>query len=424
MKTLSESRALRLTTFGALYFAQGVPWGFVGVAYVVFLADQGLGTADIGGALAIAYLPWAFKVLAGPVIDRYPTRRFGRRRHFIIAAEFLMGATLLLVPMFDPRVSLAAINSLLFLHNSFAAVQDVATDALAVDVLPAAERGKANSIMWAAKTAGSSAGGSVGIVLAKYAGWTTLFVSIALVVWGVMLLVVFVRERPPGLEADGAATERLDLRAIRQSFAFKTPLVGVAIALTAPIGYALVGTLYTATLRRDLHLSAEAIGTLTFVDTPIGVAGALLGGFCGDCFGARKTMGLGMAGMALSMAVFAASRHVWPSMTFLLGFTIVSTLCQSAYSAAALGFFMTLSNPAVGATQFSLYMAATNLTYAWTSKAGGWLGEHAGVPQTFLIAAAIQLATIGLLPLCDPRVAEERFRRRSARMAECLSRLS
>lgn len=105
MKTLSESRALRLTTFGALYFAQGVPWGFVGVAYVVFLADAGLGTADIGGTMAIAYLPWAFKLLAGPIIDRFPTRRFGRRRHFIIAAELMMGATLLLLPMFDPRVT-------------------------------------------------------------------------------------------------------------------------------------------------------------------------------------------------------------------------------------------------------------------------------------------------------------------------------
>lgn len=410
MKTLSESRALRLTTFGALYFAQGVPWGFVGVAYVVFLADQGLGTADIGGTIAIAYLPWAFKLLAGPIIDRFPTRRFGRRRHFIIAAEFLMGATLLLLPMFDPRTSLGAINALLFVHNSFAAIQDVATDALAVDVLPAEERGKANSIMWAAKSGGSAAGGSLGIVLAKYAGWTTLFVSVAILIWAIMLLVVFVRERPPGPAADEAAAKRLDLRTLWQSFSFKTPMLGIVIAMAAPIGFALVGTVYTATLRRDLHLSSEAIGTLTFIDTPVSVVGALLGGFLGDRIGARRTMGIGMAGMALAMAVFAVSRTLWPSMTFLVGFTIVSSLCQYAYSAAALGFFMTLSNPAVGATQFSVYMAATNLTYSWTAKAGGWFGEHVGVAQTFALGAAIQLVTIGLLPLCDPRTAEERFR--------------
>jgi len=171
---------------------------------------------------------------------------------------------------------------------------------------------------------------------------------------------------------------------------------------------------YTAMLRRDLHLSAEAIGTLTFVDTPVSVVGALLGGFLGDRIGARKTMALGMAGMALAMAVFAATRSLWPSMTFLIGFTIVSSLCQYAYGAAALGFFMSLSNPAVGATQFSVYMAATNLTYSWTAKVGGWLGETVGVPQTFALAAAIQLVTIALLPLCDPRAAEARFRQPSA----------
>jgi PAT family beta-lactamase induction signal transducer AmpG len=410
VKTLSESRALRLVTFAALYFAQGVPWGFVTVAYVVFLADQGLGKADIGEAISIAYMPWAFKILAGPVIDRFPTRRFGRRRHFIIGAELLMGATLLALPFFDPHAGLWPIHALLFAHNSFAAIQDASTDALAVDVLPARERGKANSVMWAAKVGGSATGGSLGVLLAKHLGWTTLFIIIAIIVWAVVLLVVFVRERPPG-DAEAAAEERLELRVVFRSFAWKTPIVGVAISLVAPIGYALVATIYTATLRSDLHLGDDAIASLTFVDTPVGVGGALLGGFVADRFGVRKTMGVCLVGIGASLAVFAASKSLWPSMTFLFTYTIVSSLFQYAYNAASLGFFMSISNPAIGATQFSLYMAAANVTYSWTARAGGWMGEHLGVAQTFAIAAVIQVASVALLPFCNPRDADARFRR-------------
>jgi len=409
VKTLSESRMLRLVTFAALYFAQGVPWGFVTVAYVVFLTDQGLGKSDVGGAIAIAYLPWAFKVFAGPIIDRFPTRRFGRRRHFIIGAELLMGATLLFLPFVDPKNGLFPIHALLFVHNSFAAIQDASTDALAVDVLPPHERGKANSIMWAAKVGGSATGGSLGVLLAKVLGWTTLFVACAIIVWAVMVLVIFVRERPDA-EADAAAQKRFDLGAIWQSFSFKTPLVGVAIALCAPIGYALVSTVYTTMLRGDIHFDEEKIASLTFVDTPIGVIGALLGGFVADKIGPRKAMGICMAGIGVCLAVFAATRSLWPSMAFLMAYTVVSSLFQYAYNSASLGFFMTISNPAIGATQFSLYMAAANVTYSWTAKTGGWMGEHWGVATVFAIAAAVQIAAIALLPFCDPRQAEERFR--------------
>ena len=141
--------------------AQGVPWGFVGVAYVVFLSDQGLDKTTIGNVISWAYLPWLYKWTAGLFIDRFPSRRFGRRRHFILSAELLMGLALLALPFFDPKLHLAWINAALFAHNLFAAIQDVATDGLAVDVLPEHERGRANAVMWAAKGGGSALGGGL-----------------------------------------------------------------------------------------------------------------------------------------------------------------------------------------------------------------------------------------------------------------------
>jgi PAT family beta-lactamase induction signal transducer AmpG len=136
VKTLVTSRLTRLVVLAALYFAQGIPWGFISVGYVVFLTDQGASNTAVGSALALAYLPWSFKWLVGPFIDRFPSRLFGRRRPYIVVAQFLMGLTILALIAIDPARHLGWVSVALFAHNTFAAIQDVATDALAIDVLP------------------------------------------------------------------------------------------------------------------------------------------------------------------------------------------------------------------------------------------------------------------------------------------------
>lgn len=410
MATLVESRFARLLTLGALYFAQGVPWGFIAVGYVVYLTDQKLDAAAVGDAIGLAYVPWSFKILGGPIIDRFPSLRFGRRRHFIIGAQLMMGLTLLaLLGVRGDQLGL--VGAILFAHNTFAALQDVATDALAVDVLPADERGKANSVMWAAKNAGVAVGGAGGTVLAKFAGWSTLFVVNALLIWIVMAIVISIRERPRGQEAAAVVGKRLAWGEIKRSFSFAAPLLGIVTAMTLPIGYALVGTVFTRLLRADLALSEERIAFLSGLLDPLaGVGGALIGGFLADKIGVRKTMGACLALVGLSIAVFAANRGLWTSYPFLIGYSVVAAAGVGAFSAASLGFYMTLSNPAIGATQFALYMAATNLTYSWTSPVGGRLVDSYGAPTTFAVAAAVQILAIGLLFFVDPRKAEARFR--------------
>lgn len=300
---------------------------------------------------------------------------------------------------------------LLFVHNTFAALQDVAVDALAVDILPASERGTANSLMWAGKSGGIAVGGGAGTVLAKQLGWPALFVTIALLIWAIMLISVFTRERPKTDAASESSLKRLSLRELARSFNFRAPLAGIAIAMLTPVGYALVETVFTRTLRADLKLGEESIAFLAgTVDPLAGVAGALAGGILADRLGQRRVMGGFMLLIAACLAVFASAQGLWPSYGFLVGYVLLRTFAVNAYNAASLGFFMTLSNPAVGATQFAVFMAATNLTYSWTSPAGGLLADRWGVAAAFAVAALIQVVTILLLPLCDPRTAEARFR--------------
>ena len=96
MTSLTESKAARISTLCALYFAQGFPWGFMTTALVANLAKQGLTVADTGHLIAMAILPWTFKLIWAPLIDSFNFPAMGRRRPWIIFAEIMMAVILIM----------------------------------------------------------------------------------------------------------------------------------------------------------------------------------------------------------------------------------------------------------------------------------------------------------------------------------------
>ena len=70
--TLSESRSCRLSTFCALYVAQGIPWGFMLISLPAYLASEfQLDDTEIGNLKAIILIPWSFKLIWAPIMDNF-----------------------------------------------------------------------------------------------------------------------------------------------------------------------------------------------------------------------------------------------------------------------------------------------------------------------------------------------------------------
>ncbi len=84
---LAESPRVRYATGSLMYFAQGIPQGLLAIAIPAWLASQGVSAADIGSYLAVIVLPWAFKLVTGPLMDRYEFLPMGRRRPWVIGAQ-------------------------------------------------------------------------------------------------------------------------------------------------------------------------------------------------------------------------------------------------------------------------------------------------------------------------------------------------
>ena len=144
-----------------MYLAQGIPWGFMTIALIAYLASLDVSTTEAGGLVAVVLLPWTFKLIWAPLVDSITIRSMGRRRPWIIGSELMMAISLLgLLALGDLSQNLKLLAWMFFIHNCFASIQDVSTDTLAVDVLPPAEQGRVNGLMWGSKLIGKAIGAS------------------------------------------------------------------------------------------------------------------------------------------------------------------------------------------------------------------------------------------------------------------------
>jgi PAT family beta-lactamase induction signal transducer AmpG len=167
---LSEHRRWRFVVFLALYVAQGIPFGLIIIALPAYMAQQGVDALKISAFVGVCMLPHAIKLVNGPIMDRWTYWPMGKRRPWVLIAQCIIVvvfASLALVP--DPMNNLGLLTAACFTLNFFVGFQDVATDGMAVDVLPVEDQPKASSIMFGgAVLSGAAAAAAGGWALSRY----------------------------------------------------------------------------------------------------------------------------------------------------------------------------------------------------------------------------------------------------------------
>jgi PAT family beta-lactamase induction signal transducer AmpG len=399
--TVAGTPRSRLLLFAGLYFAQGVPWGFFTVAIMLRLANLGLGPAAIGEVASTAWLPWTLKPLLGPLVDRVSFGRFGRRRPYILLAELGMALSLAAMSFVEPSQSLALFSVLLFVHNLFAAAQDVGTDALAIHILPERERGSANGFMSAGKFAGVVVGGQGLLFVAHAAGWRAAYLAAIGLLLVPALLVLPVRE------SDSQARPVPLIRDAFRLLSRRVVLVAAAFAVVVDASDSLLFPLIYPLLNRQLGFSEQQIATLSTVGGAVAALSSIAGGVLSDRLGRRRTLFFGCLGVAALNLVFMASQSVWGSYGFQIAFAVVGAVVSGIVYASSLALFMDLTHPRLAATQFQIYMALMNTRGFWASRLGGWSAERVPAPRMFGLGAVVELLPLLLLPFLDSRKAKD-----------------
>lgn len=385
---LRDSRLQRTIVLCALYVAQGVPWGFMAItlpSYLAFNYKDQYGVDEIGQLTAIILVPWSFKLIWAPLMDTYTIRSMGRRRPWIIGAELMMAATLLgFVGLGDPSEKLGLLIVMYFLHNCFASLQDVCTDALAVDILPPEEQGQMNGLMWGSKLIAKGVG-AWGLSLVLNAGGLEACVTVQIaILLGIMLFPLLILERPgekrfPWGEGRASETVRANVRKPAEvfrdfvrAFSLTTTSVYVLFTLAKLIGGGInevvTKTLYTQELApRWTDVEFSAVSGLYAI--PAIAVGAVLGGFLADRFGRRAILTAGYGGYALVAMIFAACPGLWNERWFSTTYVLLYEALAAVGSVGFLSMAMRISWTKAAATVFTTYMTLSNVSHV----VGNWL---------------------------------------------------
>lgn len=384
----------QLVLFTVLYAAEGAPIGFIWWALPTLLRTAGVPIEQITGLTAMVLLPWIFKFAWAPLVDALRGPRWGFRA-WIAASQLLMGLTLLPLLWLDPASEFGAWRALLLMHAAAAATQDVAIDALAINTVPPERRGLLNGCMQAGMLAGRSVFGGGTLLAAAWLGYDWIVILLIGWIW-ITLLAVLILGGPEAAPADRSG---LFVRALIGALRRPATWLGLAFALTSAAAFEATGQLAGPFLV-DRGVEASTIGVFFGVTVVAAMlAGGLLGGRISDRWGRLRSVATFLAGFVAMILLLAAADRAGAGQTMtLLALLAGMYFFVGLFTAASYALFMDLTDPRLGGTQFSTYMAATNGCEAWAVWTGGRIAGSAGYPAAFVVMSAASLISLLVLP--------------------------
>jgi PAT family beta-lactamase induction signal transducer AmpG len=243
MPHLPQLAALhRLAAVTLLGFASGVPLALTGQAMQAWLTLDGIDLATIG-FLSLVGLPYTFKFLWAPLMDRFELPLLGRRRGWLVLTQLALAAVLLALAASPPKESIRVFALLAVLLAFVSASQDVVVDAYRTDVLPPPERGMGASLgVMGYRLAMILSGGIAFIWTDPNQGggwdWPAVYRFMAALMAGAAVLSALVLPRLPPLDAPKSAAGH-DLR----GFAAVLAAVAAGVWLTDQFGGAIAQAL-------------------------------------------------------------------------------------------------------------------------------------------------------------------------------------
>lgn len=398
----------------SLYWAQGLPVGFMTHALPVILRMQGVSLTHIGG-FGLLMAPWALKVLWAPWVDRFGHQPFGHYRSWIVPTQ-LLTVTILIVLSFLPIESLnhptylLAFFIALLLMNSTGATQDIATDGLAVHLLKGEQQHIGNMFQVVGSRLGFIVGGGAILWALDWLNWQSTFLILAFIV-ALNTLPILLCKEPPHPNTSAHHTDQ-NLKKVSYAKHIKAYL---HYFLSSPVMWSWFVVLCTIKITDGLSgpIIKPLLVDLGLSLTQIGVYITMLGAFA-------ALIGAGLAAFILkfisrsqALIVFSvlklvsllgftwlASQHQQHQMITPMWIYVINAL-EDMFSSMLLVIILTLvmqySRKEFAGTDFtfqvSLMAMVSGALYTLSGMMGDWLGY-----QNYLMSISV-LGLILLIPI-------------------------
>ena len=384
---------MKKSIFFLLYFSEGAPIGFIWWALPAILSKQNFDMTTIATISSLAALPWTFKFLLAPLIDLLSMNKFSLKKQLLLY-QVLMGVVLFFVPDAIQSHNSTYIILTLLIHGLFAASQDICIDSLAIKTIPEDELGATNGIMQAGMLVGRSILGGAGVYLANKFGVTYLTYFLISSIW---ISLLFLQKTDFQISQTTSVTIKSYFKNFYELISHKKFWLLIAVTYFSGFSYNGITTVASAVLEQK-GISSLWHGITYSLFIPISMSiGAVVAGKLSDKLGAMKVLKVNLficILLSIGAAVVMDYSNYPPVLiiSYTLFYIFIGSSTASLYS-----FLMQNTNKSYAALEFSIFMAATNLSETSSSYTIGQLFQFFNYSISTGLIAFICLLTFPFL---------------------------
>jgi len=380
-------------------FSSGLPLYLLINLLPAWLRSEGVDLKSIG-LFALIGLPYTWKFLWSPLLDRYAIPWLGRRRGWMFAMHVALLASIPALGLLRPQEDIWTIATLAAVVAFFSASLDIALDAFRRELLPDAELGLGNSIYVNAYRISSLVPGSLALILADRMPWSWVFLVTALFMLPGLVMTLVVRE--PAATAAAPATLRdavvEPFREFIERSGWSQALVVIAFIFLYKLGDSMATALATP-FYLDMGFTKTEIG---IVAKNVGLWSSIVGGMLGGLWMVRIGInkGLWLFGWVQLVSILGFAWLAWlgqPDVVVLAVVIGFEALGVGLGTVAYVAYIARTTNPRFTATQFALFTSLSAVPRTVVNASTGWIVAQTGWFHFFLICTVLAAPGMALL---------------------------
>lgn len=382
-----------------LGFSSGLPLALITSTLQAWFADAGLPILATG-MLSLIGLPYVYRFIWGPVLDRYSLFSLGKRRSWILVTQITLMLGFNAMAWLSPIQSPGLMASLAFFLACLSATQDTAIDAHRVEYLPLTKHGLGASLAVLGYRIALLIAGGLALILAHNFGWAFTYRLMGFLMMIGVLATLLSKE--PAHHAKESCGFIESFVAPIKDLASQPALISLVLFI---ILYKL-GEAFTTTtsgivmpfLIQGLGFSLDTIG---YVNKIIGISSILLGGLTAGVLLLRWSLFRALLVFGLLQAVtnllFVALAIIGKNLSLFITAVVCDNFAAGMGSTALVVLFMRLAKQPFTATQFSLLVAISSLPRIFSGPLAAVLQMQLGWTGLFQLSVILALGFIPFL---------------------------
>jgi MFS transporter, PAT family, beta-lactamase induction signal transducer AmpG len=398
-QVLASPKMVAILVLGA---SSGFPNQLTESALQAWLKDSGATNTTVG-ILSYVALPYLFKFLWAPFIDRFPLPLLGRRRGWVLVMQAALAATIAMFALQDPAVSLTPVAVCAVAIVFFSATQDIAFDAYRTDIAQPSERGLAAAANNLGYRSSAWLASAFALVVADFFGWRPALLILGGVMAVFCIATVLAPEphyshQPPRTLRESLVTPLGELLGTPSAVAF------IALILLFKIGDAFALRLFTPFMMDVGFSKTEIALVLKALFTTSAIVGAVLGGIFMVKLGLLRSMLIFGVLQAASNLLYYALALTGKNYPLMVAAVSIDNLAGAMGNIASVALIMALCDVRFSAFQYALLSALALTPRYLLGGPAGWIADHAGWDMYYVISVLLALPGLLLVWLMRERV--------------------